>query len=184
MSSFRLRRSTLLTAALLLAASARGVTLQGPADVAALTAAADAVVRGQVLRTTSAWAGGDPKSGLIYTFVDVRPLEWWKGEASASVRVRVPGGAVGELGQVAQGAATFAEGEEVVVFLHKRGEVFDVERWALGKFVVHGSASGKARAVRSREGVACDACRPGEPDELSVDDLRARVLAARGGVGK
>ena len=165
-----------MAASLLVAFAARGVTLRGPADVASLTSAADAVVRAKVMRTTSGWAGGDPQSGLIYTTVELQPLEWWKGAGPASVTVRVPGGEVGELGQVAQGAATFARGDEVVVFLKRSGAVFEVERWGLGKFAVRA-----ARAVRSREGISCRECRPGEADELALDDLRDRVRAAARG---
>ena len=150
------------------------VTLAGPADVASLTSAADAVVRGRVARITSAWVDGTPQSGLIYTTVELEPLEWWKGEPAAGrVLVRVPGGSVGELGQLSQGAATFTDGEEVVVFLRKLApQSYAVERWNLGKFTVKPRSG---RALRSREGVTCVQCRPGEPDELALGDLRARV---------
>jgi hypothetical protein len=164
----------------LVSAPALAVTIQGPADVAALTAAADVVVRAQVVRLQSGWAGGDPQSGVINTQVELKPLETWKGAPSTSLVVLVPGGAVGEIGQIAQGAATFAAGDEVVVFLRRRaGQVFHVERWALGKFLVRPDSAGNPRALRSREGVTCRGCRPGEPDELSLAELKASVLAAQ-----
>ena len=167
--------------ALLAALPARAVTLAGPADAASLTASADAVVRAQVVKQSSDWVRSDPKSGLIVTFVDLKIIESWKGQAApaATVRVQVPGGAVGDLGQVSQGAAAFEDGEEVVIFLRRRAaEVYEVERWALGKFKVRPDSAGEPRALRTREGVTCRGCRPGEADELSVAALKAKVLAA------
>lgn len=151
--------------ALLLAA-----TVRGPADVESLTAAADAVVRARVESRTSAWA---PGGGQIFTTVVLRSVETWKGEAGPRVAVLVPGGEVGELSQVVQGAALFSEGEEVVVFLRLRAPgVFAVERLSLGKFAVSGK-----RARRDRRFVSCVGCGASEPDELSLDELRDRVLA-------
>ena len=89
-----MRRPLVLAAlSLFLAAHAGAVTLEGPADVASLTMAADAVVRGQVVKQTSDWAGGDPASGLIVTTVELKVIESWKGQgasAAATVRVQVP----------------------------------------------------------------------------------------------
>ncbi|MGZ6124659.1 MAG: hypothetical protein ACXWLR_06845 [Myxococcales bacterium] len=148
-------------------------TVRGPADVESLTDAADAVVHAQVARRSSAWA---PGGGQIFTTVVLRSLEIWKGEAAAEVVVLVPGGEVGELSQVVQGAAVFGEGEEVVVFLRRRGPgVFAVERLALGKFAVAGEPR---RARRDRRFVTCVGCGAGpDGDELSLDELRARVLS-------
>jgi hypothetical protein len=153
--------------ALLLAA-----TVRGPADVESLTAAADAVVRARVESRSSAWS---PGGGQIFTKVVLRSIETWKGAAEAQVTVLVPGGEVGELSQVVQGAAVFGEGEEVVVFLQRRAPgVFAVERLSLGKFAVTGEPR---RALRDRRALSCVGCDPSERDELSLDELRARVLA-------
>src|SRR5205823_11484566 len=112
--------------------------VQGPGDVESLTAAADAVVHAQVVRTKSAWGVG---GGQIFTTVTLRALETLKGEPASEVTVLVPGGAVGELSQTVHGMAEFHEGEEVVVFLTRRAPgLFAVERLALGKFAV-GAAS-------------------------------------------
>ena len=156
-----------LALALLLAA-----TLRGPADVATLTAASDAVVHARVVSSRSAWGAGGPASGVIYTRVTLAPVEWWKGEALPALEVRVPGGAVGEFDQLVQGVARFGPGEEVVVFLRRLGPgLFDVERWALGKFTVQSPL----HAVRERSGLSCVGCRAGEEDDLALDQLRARV---------
>src|ERR1700693_3835140 len=146
--------------------------VRGPADVESLTAAADAVVHAQVTRRSSAWA---PGGGQIFTTVVLRPIEIWKGDPAAEIVVLVPGGEVGELSQTVQGAAAFEENEEVVVFLRRRASgVFDVERLSLGKFAVTGKPG---RALRGRRLVSCVGCGSSEPDELSLDELRARVLA-------
>jgi len=157
--------------ALLLAA-----TLVGPADVESLTAAADAVVYGQVVRRSSAWA---PGGGQIFTTVVLRPIETWKGAAAGEVSVLVPGGELGELSQTVPGAAAFNDAEEVVVFLHRRGPgTYGVERLALGKFVVGAPAGSLKRAQRDRRGLTCLRCGPGESDDLPLEELRARVLGS------
>ena len=149
-------------------------TLRGPADVATLTSVSDAVVHARVVHSQSAWGAGGPASGVIYTRVTLAPIEWWKGRALPEVIVRVPGGAVGEIDQMVQGVAKFSQGEEVVVFLRRLAPgLFDVERWALGKFSV--SVVTQPRAIRDRSGLSCVGCRAGEEDELSLSDLRARV---------
>ena len=145
-------------------------TLRGPADVATLTRASDAVVHARVVSRESAWGAGGPRSGVIYTRVKLAPLDFWKGARDAEVMVRVPGGAVGEVDQMVQGVARFEQGEEVVVFLRRLAPgLYDVERWGLGKF----SVNGKAR--RDRSGISCVGCAAGEEDELALPDLRARV---------
>src|SRR5438067_8950614 len=92
-------------------------TVRGPGDVASLTVASDAVVHAQVVRQTSAFGVG---GGQIFTTVVLRPLETWKGEIEQEIRVLAPGGEAEGLSQITQGAAVFRDGEEVVVFLHRR----------------------------------------------------------------
>ena len=148
--------------------------LQGPGDVESLTAAADAVVRGQVVARHSAWA---PAGGQIFTTVRLRTVETWKGAVTAEVTILVPGGEAGDLVQTVAGAASFENGEEVVVFLHRGAPgVFGVERMALGKFSI--AAVSPARAVRDRRGLTCLTCAASERDDLPLDELRARVLGS------
>ena len=150
--------------------------VHGPGDVASLTAAADLVVHGQVVRRTSAFGSG---GGQIFTTVVVRTLATWKGEPLAELSVLVPGGAVGELSQTSPGAPEFQDGEEVVLFLHFRAaNVYSVERLSLGKFAVGAPPGLPRRALRDRRGLECVGCGPEEADDLSLDDLRARVLGA------
>jgi hypothetical protein len=151
-------------------------TVRGPADVESLTASADAVVHAQVARRSSAWA---PGGGQIFTTVVLRTIETWKGSPTAEIAVLVPGGEVGELSQTVQGVAQFGDGEEVVVFLHRRTpSVFGVERLALGKFAVGAPAGLAKRALRDRRGLVCEGCKADEADDFSLDELRARVLGS------
>ena len=144
-------------------------TIRGPADVESLAAASDAVVHASVERTTSAWGKG---GGQIFTTVVLKSIETWKGEPREQYTVLVAGGSVDDLSQTVQGAAVFSEGEEVVVFLrHRARGIYSVEAMSLGKFAVS-----ERRAVRSRAGLECVGCRRAESDELSLEELKARVL--------
>src|SRR5205085_2913367 len=77
-------------------------TVQGPFDIESLTASADAVVYGRVIRRTSAWTKG---GGQIFTAVVLHSIEAWKGTPAGEMTVLVPGGEVGDLSQTVQGAA-------------------------------------------------------------------------------
>jgi hypothetical protein len=151
-------------------------TVQGPFDIESLTASADAVVYGRVIRRSTAWAKG---GGQIFTTVVVHALETWKGAPQTETTVLVPGGDVGDLSQTVHGAAAFHDGEEVVVFLHRRAPgTYAVEAMALGKFAVATAPNLPKRAVRDRRGVTCLRCAPGEQDDLLLDELSTRVLGS------
>ena len=178
-----MRRVGLLLAASLPAAAA---TVRGPADVAAMTASAEAVLHARVIARESRWGAGGESGGLIFTRVTLQPLEWWKGGGTpAPMVVRVPGGSMGDLTQTVDGVASFAPREEVVVFLRKLGDepggsVYAVESFALGKFSVGRPPGSPARAVRDRSRVACVGCAPDEEDDLPIRELRERVRRAAG----
>src|SRR5437763_12422249 len=126
-------------------------TVQGPFDIQSLTASADAVVYGRVIRRSSACAKGGAQ---IFTSVVLHPIETWKGTPGSMVTVLVPGGEVGDLSQTVQGAAAFRDGEEVVVFLHRRAPgTYGVEGMARGKFAVGAPADLPKRALRDRHGL-------------------------------
>jgi len=81
-----------LIAVILLATS-----IQGPADVEAMTLSADAVLHGRVVGIRARPPSG---GGLIFTEVSVLPIEWWKGPQSfAPISVRLEGGTIGDIGQ-------------------------------------------------------------------------------------
>lgn len=145
--------------------------LRGPADVETLAREADAVVHARVVRTSASSA-----HGIIATTVVLTAVETWKGGAGGEVTVVVEGGCAGDYCQTVEGTPAFAQGEEVVVFLKARGPVFEVSRWALGKFGVGAALpSLPKRALRDRSGLTCVGCGADEQDDLSLEELHARV---------
>jgi len=131
-------RNLILLAALLGAAPALGAEAVA-LSVEGLARSSDAVVRGQVRKTTPTLSADGRR---IFTLVDVEVASTWRGQAAATVRVIVPGGIMGAIGQRVDGAPSFAEGEEVVVFLN-RAEAggHRVAGLAQGKFSVAGTSA-------------------------------------------
>ena len=164
-------RSPLLLAALLAATPALGA--EGVAlSVEGLARTSDTVVRGSVRRIATTLS---PDGRRVFTLVDVEVATRLRGEAAGHLRVIVPGGIAGPIGQRVEGAPSFAEGEEVVVFLH-RAEAggFRVAGLAQGKFSVTGGLASPdlshtrflARQVQAGE-------RPAET--MPVAELERRV---------
>lgn len=154
------------------------------ATVADLTLQSDLVVRGKVAsRDVQASADG----GRIFTVITLEVSETWKGGAPARVQVEVPGGELGDIGQVVHGAPRFADGEDVVVFLRKIGPQTEalpltkVVSLAQGKFEVIRDEKGTLLAVPDlsevefvgRDAAPAEAKAPAVP----VQELEARVKA-------
>jgi hypothetical protein len=162
---------------LLLAASA------GPADAAtfvqtsveAAARGSDAVVHGKVLSRTSRMT---EDGRAVYTEVEIGVGSAWKGAPDEVVRVFVRGGRVGRVAQVVDGAAAFEDGEEVVVFLSRRGAAWRVTGNALGKYRVDG---GMARPSLAEADVIPRALAAGERavGAMPLDELEQRVRGAR-----
>ena len=165
----------LLAAAALLAALPAAAATARVASVEELARASDLVVRGEVLRQRSR-LGAD--GSRIYTFVEIRVAQSWRGQAPAVVTVRVPGGVVGDRGQRVDGAAAFADGDEVVVFLAPAGRVHQVTGMAQGKFAVR---AGEARPDLSGLRLVPRRLPPGEraSGPMPVEELERRVRGAR-----
>lgn len=129
----------LLPAVLLLCLPA-GATTMLRADLPELAQSSDTIVHGTVRRMESRWSGDGRK---IVTDVEIQVTETLKGQAGDTVVVTQPGGQVGDIGQVVSGLASFSQGEEVVVFLERRGaSSFRVTAMAQGKYQVQRSADG------------------------------------------
>jgi hypothetical protein len=169
------KRAPLALAAALLAALPAAASTALAQTVEDLARASDAVVRGVVERQESR-RGAD--GWRIYTFVEIRTTSAWKGSPPERVVVRVPGGAIGSEGQRALGAAVFAEGEEVAVFLARAGQVYQVTGLSQGKFAVEGGTARNdtrelhllGRPVPSGERLA---------GQMPVEELERRVRSAR-----
>jgi hypothetical protein len=109
-------------------------------DLPELTQSADAIVHGTVRRLESRWSGDGRK---IVTDVEIEVTETLKGQAGGTVLVTQPGGRMGDIGQKVSGLASFTPGEEVVLFLERRGpQAFRVAGMAQGKYQVRRSADG------------------------------------------
>lgn len=170
-------------AALALASVAAATTLLAQ-DVASLTRASSAVVRGTVTASKARWSGDGAR---IFTETTLQVAERWKGEAPASLVIEQPGGEVGEVGQLVHGVARFRPGEDVVVFLEARGPRYLVTGMLQGKFVVERSSDGKAAFARQElagealflDPVTRQPVQP-VPTVTLLDELRAQVLKAAG----
>jgi hypothetical protein len=143
------------------------------ASVEDLARSSDAVVRGKVERQRSSWMGR-----RIYTEVEVRASSVWRGSAPGLVKVLVPGGVVGDIGQHVDAAPRFVDGEEVVVFVSSSSGRAMVNGLAQGKFTVQGATvlpgSGGTTLLRG-------AVRPGDrpSEEMPLAELERRVKEAR-----
>ncbi len=129
----------LLSLVLLLGLSASATTMLR-ADLPELARTADTIVHGTVRRVESRWSGDGRR---IITDVEIQVSESLKGQAGGTVLVTQPGGRVGDIGQMVSGLASFTSGEEVVVFLERRGtRAFRVAGMAQGKYQVQRSEDG------------------------------------------
>jgi hypothetical protein len=164
-----------LALGLVLAALPAAAAVFRTTTVEEATRTSDAVVRGRVEKRTSRLS----KDGTtIVTDVVVSVASAWKGDPGARVTVTIPGGEVGDQGVWVDGAPTFADGEEVVLFLGRRGGGWNVNDLALGKYRVEGQ---RARPEVEHARIVPAPVRPGEAvvAETTVADLEARVRAAR-----
>ena len=174
----------------LLALAAPATTIRGPADLATLTAEADAVVLATVSSAQTHWAAGGAQSGQLFTTVELAAREQWAGApVGEHFLVRTPGGELGELAQEVVGSPRLQPGQQVDLFLHRRVPahagvlaIYEVSHWSLGAFTVLAPAPGAdARAVRDRSGVECVGCRADETDNIPLAALRAKIVAAAAG---
>lgn len=107
-------------------------------DVPELSQNSDTVVHGTVRRVESRWSGDRRR---ILTDVEIQVTESLKGQPGSTVLVIQPGGKMGDLGQTVHGTASFTPGEEVVVFLERKGaSAFQLSGMAQGKYQVRRAA--------------------------------------------
>src|SRR5690349_12200304 len=127
----------LLAVALLVAARPALAAQAVAVSIEELARTSDAVVRGKVVDATARW---NDERLRIFTIVELERTAVLRGRAPFRVRVAVPGGVVGRVGQRVDGAPVFARGEEVVLFLRRSaGDAFGVNGLAQGKFTVTGA---------------------------------------------
>jgi hypothetical protein len=88
-----------------------------PAEFAEMVAQSQTIVHGRVLDVRSQPTDNRRTVESVVTVAVVTPL---KGDARATVVFRVPGGQLGRYRRITVGAPSFAEGDEVIVFLKGR----------------------------------------------------------------
>lgn len=160
---------------LLVAATPAAAAVFVQTSVEETARSSDVVVQGKVLSATSRMTADGRR---IVTEVEIAVERAWKGVPDAVVRVVVPGGRVGRVAQLVDAAATFEEGEEVVVFLARRGPSWRVMGHALGKYRVVGA---EARPALEQAQVLPRALATGERavGPMPLAELERRVRAAQ-----
>lgn len=172
----------LLPFVLLLSLAASATTMLR-ADLPELAQTSDTIVHGTVRRVESRWSGDGRR---ILTDVEIQVTEALKGQAGSTVLVTQPGGRVGDIGQKVSGLASFTPGEEVVVFLERRGtQAFRLSGMAQGKYQVQRTEGGKsAMAVPEPTGDVLlldpDTRQPTDSSRrsLSLPELKAAIRTA------
>ncbi len=102
----------------------------------------------------------------------------WKGAPERIVRFVVPGGSLGTIALSVDAAPTFSDGEEVVVFLARKGPGYVVAGWALGKYRIEGAVArpGVGGALILPRAVAAG---ERQVEVMAVTELERRVRAAQ-----
>jgi hypothetical protein len=168
-------RRALAAVLLLAAAASAGAATFAAASVEETARSSDAVVRGTVRGARSRLTRDGRR---VVTEIDIAVTSAWKGSPGDTVTVVVPGGSTPGLAMSVDGAPSFEEGEEVVVFLARSGPAWQVMGLALGKYRVQGPdampgfhpADVRPRALAAGERAA---------GPMPVEELERRVRAAR-----
>jgi len=166
MKSRRLFVSSLIAAALLLAAGAGPVqaSMFLKEDVQSLKQRAEAVVRAGVVDVRSYW---NADATMIFTDVTLEVKGRLHGSSDNQVVVRVPGGTVGDFTVEMEGAPRFGVGEDVVAF---------IARWDDGVPMVAGYFQGVSRIRRDRAGN--EMLQGGVADGLAMSELARQLHQA------
>ncbi len=112
-----------------------------------LVAMSSAVVRGEVVDASSRRADNE----RIVTDYTVRVDEVAAGQAGSTVQFTLPGGTIGDDGEVVTGMPTFQTGDQVVLFL-KTPDVTGTTGMAPSRFMVTGMAVGALRVEMALDG--------------------------------
>lgn len=110
----------LLAAAILATAAAAGTaraTTLAPIDFNELAVSAQTVVYARVTAITPVLTD----QHRIESIITAEAIGYIKGQLGRTVSFRIPGGQIGAFRSVMVGAPTFAEGDQVVLFLTSRG---------------------------------------------------------------
>jgi hypothetical protein len=166
------------TVVVLIAAASPAVTSVRASDFASFDRKlqvdhSDLVLTGSVTSVTSSWS---PDHSVIYTDAELAIDDVWKGFPDRDrIVVRSLGGRVGRVGLEVDGAAPFAVGERVLVFLKQTGAVFTPVGMKFGRYEVRGHGA-DLFAVGSPPPAAREA-QPYETVSVPLEELRKDVAA-------
>ncbi len=146
-----------------------------------LTRLADVIVDARVKQTTCHRQGK-----MLFTHVTVKVSTWYKGTRSvqtqATLKLRVPGGKLGQDRLVVVGMPTFRVGERVLLFLRRQPRFY----WPLGlqqgKFTISRDRRGRLAARRDFGGTSflrLSGSPPGRLDYLQVVRQVRRYIPKR-----
>jgi hypothetical protein len=145
-----------------------------PLDLKGLSERAERVVVATVEESTSAWT---PDHSAIYTEVALRVVRPVKGGDKPLDRllVRREGGTVDGIGMRVHGAAQFEPGEEVLVFLERRGAATYVVGMAQGKLPISTRSDGKKVIGAHHPDVAYTAQPPPTLQGRALSDVEREI---------
>ena len=98
------------------ASSQTSATVLLPADFTTVVTESAVIAHGRVVDITSVLSGA---RRTIESLVTLQVIDGFKGVSTSEVTFRVPNGQIGRYRRVLIGAPEFAEGDEVIVFLHR-----------------------------------------------------------------
>jgi hypothetical protein len=169
----------LILATLPFAATLHGTTL-ARLSLDQLSTAADAVARVRCVSAVSEWEGGS-----IWTVTTFDIVETMKGNLTAQVTVRLPGGRVGHLTANVDGTPKFTPGGSAIVFLERSQQGgFSVAGWVEGTFRIARDPRTRHETVTqdsSAFAVFDPATRTFSTEgirQMPVEEFRARVAQA------
>lgn len=143
----------------------------------ALTDSSEVVVSGRISHTWTAW---DAAHKYIWTHYRLTVTSTLKGAANSVMEFAEPGGEADGRLMTIDGAVTYSQGEEVVVFLSRMpNRYLRTTGWSQGKYVV--DASGRLHAFGGASAESIQAGRPSTGSSLrmlegmSVTELKQRV---------
>ena len=109
------------------ASPARGGTIIPPRDLGELARLSEAVVLAQAGASYA-----EARGGFIYTYTPFEVLDVVSGAVQQSVVVETYGGVLGDQGWAVGGSPEFAEGNVYLLFLNRRGDVWQPRMLAYG----------------------------------------------------
>lgn len=116
-----------------------------------LTQESNLIIHGTIDQVESRWENQD--KGTINTFITINVLDYLKGIDESKVVVKQMGGQIGDWGDIISGTPLLREGDEVILFLVKYKESYEIHSIALGVFRVYSNDSGEKRVINDLRNV-------------------------------